>query len=282
MVGYKPSVGAIGRAGIIPLVPSQDAAGFLGRCVADVVLAVRAVSGADPRDSVSLERAQQLREGRARLPDSLESVRIGVPRKAMADREQFSAVLPHFQRVLDALAVARATIIDPCDLPSAEQLQEMRSCVFATEFKASVNAFLEDHLAPCGIGSLADLIAWNSAHPECIPYGQSLLINAQNTIGLHHDDYLRDRARDIALSRTAGIDAALGAHNADVLLAPMGAAAKCTGKAGAPTLAIPFGVDVSGTPFGVTLYSRIGNDRALEAVAALVERAVGNRVIPRL
>ena len=67
-----------------------------------------------------------------------------------------------------------------------------------------------------------------------------------------------------------------------VLLAPMGAAAKCTGKAGAPTLAIPFGVDVSGTPFGVTLYSRIGNDRALEAVAALVERAVGNRVIPRL
>ena len=88
--------------------------------------------------------------------------------------------------------------------------------------------------------------------------------------------------RDIALSRAGGIDAALLAGNVDVLMAPMGAAAKCTGKAGAPTLAIPAGVDAKGTPFGITLYTSLGKDALLLAVGGLVERAIGERRIPRL
>ena len=41
--------------------------------------------------------------------------------------------------------------------------------------------------------------------------------------------YRADRARDITLSIDAGIAAALSMHDADVLVAPLGAAAKCTG-----------------------------------------------------
>lgn len=282
VVGFKPSIGALTRAGIMPLVPTQDAPGFIGRCVADVAMAVAAVAGPDPRDPLSMDVpiAHHFRPRAAPwLPPQL---RIGVPRRAMADRDQFAAILLQFDKALKALAGAGVTLVDPCDLPSAEQLQDVKSCVFATEFKASLNAFLEDYQPAEGIGSLADLIAWNAAHPDHIPYGQSLLIAAEATHGIASPGYLSDKRRDHILSRTAGIDAALAIGDVDVLIAPMGAAAKCTGKAGAPTLAIPVGKGDDGTPFGVTLYSSIGHDADLLAAAVIVEAAIGHRVLPQL
>ncbi|MXP50500.1 hypothetical protein FD733_17665 [Pantoea sp. Eser] len=60
---------------------------------------------------------------------------------------------------------------------------------------------------------------------------------------LRSSAYIDDRRQDIALSLDAGILAALNAGPADVLLSPMSAAAKCTGKAGAPVVAIPAGAD---------------------------------------
>ena len=280
VVGFKPSVGMVSRAGIIPLVPSQDAPGLLTRSVEDASLVFDVIAGADAHDPVSVLMRRDDRSGIG-LQD-LAEVRIGAPRRAMAQRPEFSGVLALFDAALARLAQAGATIIDPCDLPSAEQLQDVRSSVFKTEFKASLDAFLRAHEAPCGIGSLEALVRWNQAHPEHIPYGQSLLLAALETRGLNDPQYRLDRLRDIALSRTGGIDAALLAGNVDVLIAPMGAAAKCTGKAGAPTLAVPVGVDAAGVPFGVTLYTTNGKDALLLAVGRLVERAIGERRLPRL
>ncbi|HEU4625722.1 MAG TPA: amidase family protein [Steroidobacteraceae bacterium] len=280
VVGFKPSVGRVSRVGIMPLVPSQDAPGVLARSVADAQTVYDIIGGADAHDPVSMMMPRDDRRG-LRI-ERLAQVSIGVPRRAMADRADFAPVAPLLERVLQALSRAGAIIVDPCDMPSAEQILDIRSCVFRTEFKASLNAFLEAHGAPCGIGSLEELIRWNEAHPEMIPYGQSLLLAAQETRGINDPVYRADRARDIALSRTAGIDATLQAGNVDVLIAPMGAAAKCTGKAGAPTLAIPAGLDASGTPFGVTLYTSFGSDAVLVAVARLVEQAIGDRRQPAL
>jgi amidase len=200
----------------------------------------------------------------------------------MADRPEFESVMPMFNEVLARLARAGAMIVDPCDIPSAEQIHDARSCVFRTEFKASLNAFLEDQNAPCGMDSLADIIRWNEAHSETIPYGQPLLLAAEETRGLDDPLYRADRLRDIALSRTGGIEAAIAAGAVHVLVAPMGAAAKCTGKAGSPTLAIPAGLDATGKPFGITLYNSPGSDAVLLAVGQLVEQAVGERCIPTL
>ena len=60
-------------------------------------------------------------------------------------------------------------IVDPGDLPTAEQLSDVRSCVFRAEFKSALNAFLEGNDQPCGMGSMADIIAWHERHPEAIP-----------------------------------------------------------------------------------------------------------------
>lgn len=278
VVGFKPSVGMVSRAGVVPLVPSQDSPGPLARCVEDAALVVAAMAGADVRDTATLAHGMWEPE---RL-DSLAGVRIGVPRRCIADRPDMSAVVPLLEEVLSRLSRAGARIIDPCDLPSAEQLQDVRSCVFRTEFKAALNEFLEANEQPCGITSMAGLIAWNEQHPEAIPYGQSLLLAANQTSGLAHPDYVADRRRDIALNRTAGIDAALAMSGADVLIAPMGSVAKCAGKAGAPAIALPAGLDAAGTPFGIVLLASLGHDRRLMAAASAVERVIGDRRLPQL
>jgi amidase len=50
VVGLKPTVGLVSRTGIIPIAPSQDTAGPIGRTVADVAALLGAMAGVDPRD----------------------------------------------------------------------------------------------------------------------------------------------------------------------------------------------------------------------------------------
>lgn len=277
VVGSKPSVGRVSRHGIVPLVPSQDSPGPLTVTVDDARLVFEALAGADARDAAT-RACQETVPGSA---TSIRGMRIGVPRRFLADAVMTDARTPAFARVLQALAEAGAVIVDPCDLPSAEQLSDVRSCVFRTEFKDSLNALL-GALKPCGIASMDELIRWNRAHPDAIPYGQSLLEAANASPGMASQQYIDDRRRDIVLSLDAGIAAALKAGAADVLLAPMAAAAKCTGKAGAPVVAIPVGQDAEGMPFGVTVFAAPGDDAAVLRAAAAIDSVIGKRIEARL
>ena len=278
VVGYKPTVGLISRAGIVPLVPSQDSPGPLTRSVEDAILVAGILASPDMRDTASLMSSRG-------VPDSLgcqglKDIKVGVMRRQMADREEFLSVMPFFENVLKKLSTAGASIVDPCDLPSAEQLQEVRSSVFRTEFKAALNTFLQENDSPCGIDSMESLIAWNEAHPEFIPYGQSLLLASNASKGIDDAQYQSDRARDISLSVTTGIDAAMNMFDVDVLIVPMGAAAKLTGKAGAPVIAIPCGMGPDLTPFGVTIIAKVDDDARLLAIGRQIELVVGERKVP--
>jgi amidase len=278
VAGYKPSVGLVSRSGIVPLVPSQDSPSPLTRGITDAWRVLQAIAGPDGCDQLSL-LAQPARVGEGRHRE-IRGLRIGVPRRAQADRPEFAGIIADFEALLSVLSKAGAVIIDPCDLPSAEQLSDVRSSVFRCEFKSALNAFLADNDSPCGMHNLDDIIAWNSAHPQAIPYGQPLLLAANGTT--LDEQYMRDRRRDVVLSRQAGIDAALAAGDVDLLIAPMAAAAKCTGKAGAPVAAIPAGLNSQGAPFGVTLYASPGSDWRLLDMAAAVEEVIGKRHVPKL
>ena len=274
VVGYKPTVGRVSRHGFIPLVPSQDSPGPITRTVDDAQLIYEAIAGEDVNDPATLGLPPETR------PDKrIQGLRIGIPRRFMADSVLTPARKAVFDRVLRSLSQAGAVIIDPCDLPSAEPLSGVRSCVFRAEFRASLNRLLKT-LKPCGITSVSDLIEWNNAHPERIPYGQSLLEATDAAPDMGSAEYRRDRQQDLALSLESGILAAIDSGQADVLLSPMSAAAKCTGKAGAPVVAIAAGEDAEGLPFGVTLYAAPGQDRGVLQAAIAVESVIGKRLLP--
>ncbi len=104
---------------------------------------------------------------------------------------------------------------------------------------------------------------------------------AEQTKGLCDVTYQRDRARDILLSRTAGIDTALSL-GVDVLMVPMTALAKCTGKAGTPVFAIPLGLDATGSPIRVTLCAGLEQDGTLLRAGRAVAQVIATRQLATL
>ena len=95
------------------------------------------------------------------------------------------------------------------------------------------------------VKTLTELREWNTAHEQMgtIKYGQSQL-DASDKIDLEKDraKYEEDRARDIRLGGTTGIDAALKANNLDALLFPGASSAGIASKPGYPTVLVPFGM----------------------------------------
>jgi amidase len=55
IVGIKPTVGLVSRAGIVPISASQDTAGPMARTVADAAALLTAIAGSDPRDPATGE-----------------------------------------------------------------------------------------------------------------------------------------------------------------------------------------------------------------------------------
>jgi Asp-tRNA(Asn)/Glu-tRNA(Gln) amidotransferase A subunit family amidase len=51
---------------------------------------------------------------------------------------------------------------------------------------------------------------------------------------------------------------------------------------GTPVAATPAGRDAAGVPFGITLLAGLGQDRRLLGIAAAVEAAIGERVVPEI
>ena len=278
VVGLKPTVGRVSRHGLVPLVPNQDSPGPLARSVADASTVFAALQSFDPADGLSL-LVERDRAGPA-IERGLHGLRLGVLRRVQPLPAACVGADILFEAVLATLSRRGAEITDPCDLPRADELNDVRSCVFRAEFHAALDVFLESHGAPCGMANLADIIRWNGAHPDTIPYGQNLLVAAEAT--RLDARYRADRARDVLLSRTEGIHAALERSGVDALIAPMGTGAKASGKAGTPVVAIPAGALPDGTPFGVTLLGALGDDAHLLALAAAVEATVDGRRFPEM
>ncbi len=95
LTGLKPTYGRVSRYGMIAFASSLDQAGPMTRTAEDAALLLGAMAGFDPRDSTSVERPVD--DYTARLGDSLQGLKIGLP------REYFGEGLdPGVARVVDA------------------------------------------------------------------------------------------------------------------------------------------------------------------------------------
>jgi amidase len=213
--------------------------------------------------------------------DGLKGARIGIPRKSYYEPFEAPVVRPEppagdtgrgaagagrggggrgglndAQKAVmtDAIAALRAAgaIVIDVDIPSMLEkdpkenlLTAGNSSVLNYGMKRDFNKWL-DSLGPAApVKSLTELRDWNTAHERlgAIKYGQSQL-DASDKIDLEKDraKYEEDRARDIRVYGTNGIDAAMKANNLDALLFPGPASAGIASKPGYPTVLVPFGM----------------------------------------
>ena len=280
LVGVKPTVGRVSRAGVIPITADQDTAGPMARHVVDAAILLGALEGERPDAADPASRACPRPDGgdytRALRADALRGARIGIPRAYFYDRVKLpgdrgsagglnAAERAAMDRAIAAIRAAGAVIVDPADLPSvvapepgdnlllwntcsgeagARARDEDCSVVLKYGMKRDFNAWLATLGPSAPVHSLTELREWNRAHERAgaIRYGQAQLdISDEMDVVRDRARDLANRARDLRLSARTGIDAVMRAERLDALLFPGSRGAAVSAKAGYPTVIVPAG-----------------------------------------
>ncbi len=300
IVGIKPTVGLVSRAGIVPISHSQDTAGPMARTVADAALLLAAPAGPDPRDPATAvgfwtrTSAEDADFTRFLTKDALRGARIGVARGMGGFNPRVDAV---FEESLLALRDLGAELVDPADITTAKQIDPTEMEVLLYEFKADLDAYLGDLGLESPVHSLADVIAFNEAHRDAVmpTFGQELMLLAQEKGPLTEAKYLEALATNHRLARDEGIDATLRQNALDAIVAPSGGPAwlidhVCgdhygggnttpAAVAGYPSITVPAGC-VWGLPVGLSFIGPAWSEPALIGYAYAFEQATQVRRPP--
>ncbi|HKO01333.1 MAG TPA: amidase, partial [Thermoanaerobaculia bacterium] len=143
-----------------------------------------------------------------------------------------------------------------------------------------------------------DLREWNTNHQKAgaIKYGQSLLdISDAMDLELFRARYESDRANDLRLAATHGIDEVMKAQNLDALFFPGPGGASIAARPGYPTVIVPFAMipnaptpafaetfKAKPAPFGVSFTGMACSEPALLRLAYAFEQATKRRTAPPL
>ena len=296
VVGFKPTVGLLSRAGIIPIAHSQDTAGPLTRTVADAALMLGLMTGVDPADpATGSSSGKSLTDYRTALdPRALSGARIGVARKFFGFHESVDALM---EQALETMKRLGADIVDPADIPTYGKYGRPSYEVLLFEFKADLNAYLRGLGDQVRVHSLEELIAFNAAHAatEMPFFGQEIFIEAQEKGPLTSPEYLEALKSARSLAGEQGIDKVMDDLNLDALVAPTGGPAWTTDLvngdhflggssspaaiAGYPNVSVPAGF-VHGLPVGISFFGRAWSEARLLGFAYAFEQETGFRRPP--
>jgi amidase len=332
LVGIDPTIGRLSRHGIIPITMDQDSAGPMTRSVAGAAIllgAMESPESSDPNDpAVGTCNAPPNRDYTTFLnADGLKGARIGIPRAyyyepvtppgAEGPRGGLSPeAAALMDEVIAILEAKGAVIVDPAVIPShvAESPGDNQllfgncydtqvrgndddcSVVMKYGMKRDFNEWLESLGDSAPVSTLSELRHFNEAHPQrnAIKYAQQELdFSDEMDVERDRERYEADRAKDLRLTRTEGIDAALEADRLDALLIPSWAGEQLADKAGYPQVIVPFGAvpleldpalpegfDPAPMPFGVSFMGTACSEPRLIELAYAFEQATKRRVPP--
>ncbi|WP_263260382.1 Asp-tRNA(Asn)/Glu-tRNA(Gln) amidotransferase subunit GatA [Pseudomonas sp. RIT-PI-S] len=137
LTGLKPTYGRVSRWGMVAYASSLDQAGPLARTAEDCALMLQAMAGFDPKDSTSIDEA--VPDYSATLNDSLQGLRIGVP------REYFGAGLdPRIaERVEACIAELEklGAVIKPISLPNMQHAIPAYYVIAPAEASSNLSRF---------------------------------------------------------------------------------------------------------------------------------------------
>ncbi|MGB6455440.1 MAG: amidase [Streptosporangiaceae bacterium] len=288
VVGIKPTLGLVSRTGIVPISAAQDTAGPMARTVADAAALLTVIASADPADPATAAGAGNATDYTGFLDaGAVAGARLGVWRAGSAPAD--SATVAVLDAALAALRSQGAELVDPVELADADKMAEPEFAAMTVEFKHDINAYLAG-LAGEHPADLAGLIEFNNRNAAEVlnHFGQELFEAAEATSGdLSDPGYLEARSAASRIARS-GLDAALGVHRLDAVIALTGHPAWLTDHvlgdyhswgtsgpaavAGYPSITVPAGL-VRGLPVGVSFIGPAWSEPRLIALAYAFEVA---------
>jgi amidase len=296
IVGIKPTVGLVSRAGIIPISHTQDTAGPLCRTVADAAALLRVMAGSDPRDPATASADRHIQDYSKFLnPGGLRGKRLGVARAKFFGYSDMTDRLA--KAALEVLLREGAILIDPADVPHAGEYDDAELDVLLYEFKADLATYLNGLGPKALVKNLQDVIDFNEQHRDReMPYfGQELFLQAQKKGSLSSPRYMNALRKCRRLSRELGIDAVMNKHRLDAVVAPTGNPAWPTdlvngdhftggsstpaAVAGYPSVSVPMGF-AFGLPVNISFFGRAWSEPTLIGIAHAYEQASKQRKPP--
>jgi amidase len=297
LVGIKPTLGLVSRAGVIPIAHSQDTAGPMARTVRDAAILLGVIAGIDPRDSATAASNGRGQADYTQFLDAsgLRGARIGVVRKHFGFNDAVDTLMAS---AIDVMRQQGAVVVDPVEMASEGKFDDSEFDVLLYEFKADLNAYLAGLGPSAPVRTLKDIIDYNEAHKdrEMPFFGQDIMIKAQAKGPLTEKAYLDALTNDQKLSREQGIDAAMIKDKLDALITPTGGPAWLTdlitgdhfgggystasAVAGYPHVTVPAGFSHN-LPVGISFFGRAYSEPTLIKLAYAYEQATKHRRAPQ-
>lgn len=272
IVGIKPTIGLVGRSGIIPISNTFDTAGPMTKNVRDAAILLTLISGTDPNDISTHSNNSRFIDYTQYLDkDGLKGLRIGICRNKDNREDQKSV----FNNLLNIIFNAGAILIDDINLDFEFNMWKINK----NEFEASMNYYLSTLSSRVKTKTLKDIIDYNEANSsEAIKYGQktfNYVIN-ESTGTLTEPEYIEELInREKIISEFDGL---FIKNEIDVILCETGSVfAPYTGF---PCMTIPIGQRADKLPIDSYWIARRFNEAALFKATYAVEQLINVSLIP--
>lgn len=293
LVGLRPTMGLVSRAGLIPCGLTQDTIGPITRTVADTAVLLDVMAGYDPADPVTSQGAPHIPASYTDClaPDGLKGARIGVLRHFFGDGDAHRPVNAVMQAALAIIAAQGAELIAIDDAINPEELLAS-TLVHHYEMERDLDAYLARFASGVPVRSTQDIIAAGAVHPSVA----GTLTTAVALSGreeeyrerLQRQQALRTRLQDLMARHR--LDALAFPHQRR-LVVPVGETqAERNGvlasATGFPAIVIPAGFSApdryapQGVPVGLEFFGRPFSETVLIRLAYAAEQALRARRPP--
>ena len=297
IVGIKPTVGLVSRAGIVPIAHSHDTAGPMARLVEDAAVLLGALTGIDSKDIYTKKSESHSFTDYTSFLDvnSLQNKRIGVARYFFGFHEKVDQLMEQAIKDLQNLG-AKTIDLNEEDFNGNSGADAYEVMLY--EFKHNLNEYLKNCSSDIKVRSLEQLIKFNTDHADKeMPYfGQEVLIAAQKKEDLNSEEYKKALENVLKSNGPEGIDRILAKHEIDAIIAPtggpawpidvitgdhfLGGSSSPAARSGYPSITVPLGF-IHSLPVGISFFAEAFSEPKLIGFAYAYEQATKHRKAPQ-
>jgi amidase len=295
IVGIKPTVGLLSRAGIIPISTTQDTAGPIARTVKDAAILLGILAGRDNGDEITFNSDNKTYKDYTQFlhADGLKGKRIGIEKSFLKVHEGVDIIL---HKALEQMKEKGATIVEIELMKTISGIDPLEQIVLEYEFKDGINKYLSK--AGAKVKSLKELIEFNKKNEDkAMPFfKQEIFESAEKRDGLDSKEYTEALNKLLSTVRK-GINTLLSDQKLVAICGPSNGPSWCidvingdafTGYgmyspaaiAGYPSITVPMG-SVNQLPIGISFFGMPFSEPELISIAFAYEKISQNRKMPK-
>lgn len=305
LVGLRPTVGLVSRAGLVPLNSVRDTAGPMARTVADLAILLDVIAGPDSDDAATARNAGHIPKtySTSLRADGLKGARLGVLRQVFNAQVTDPIISAHFEKTLAELKAAGAEIIDPLIVPELDTIP--RPPQTQARFKDDLTKFIAKHpgIPYPSVQAIADSRLVHPLHQqgmEAAAAAKPVAEDPETIEGARNEE--RFRVAFTQAMSAANVDALVfptwaqlpamnGDRNTQIAAEPKPAPNAAPTHLGSsltfvgsmlqwPAISVPSGFLGEGLPVGLQILGRAWDDANVVRYAYAYERATQHRRPP--